>query len=330
MVHGEKVFPLAWVFMHGRTEQVYDSIFKIIFKDFENYKKNVMCDYEQAMRNSIIKCLQEAVLKGCYFHHVQAIQKASQELGLWKKIKNDHTARMHLRLLMAVATLPSNEMKKGYECVKSSLPQKYANDFKCIFQYYRKNWLLRRDPEEVSVWKLFQNTNNYCESYHAWLASFLRRRPKPWKLIALLLEKMSDSERKWNSIQSGVDPSRRTTKTLISKGRMNEASEKYKMNLISMSFYLKQMSCELKKRKSDFEAPSDDSSSEAEDRDHEDEDEHPMVDNTPIDEISHKIRRDIKILSNEVISKPGNLLNFVNNKEQTVRDGSFHFKSTNS
>lgn len=82
---------------------------------------------------------------------------------------------------------------------------------------------------------------------------------------------MSDSERKWNSIQSGIDPSRRIAQTLISKARMNEASQKYEMNLISMGFYLKQMSCELKKRKSDFEAPSDDSSSEAEDRDYENE-----------------------------------------------------------
>ncbi|XP_044579048.1 uncharacterized protein LOC123261503 [Cotesia glomerata] len=304
VLYENNAFPIAWVFMHGRTEAVYRSIFKEVFKKFENYDKIVMCDFEQAMRNAVKDVLPKAVLKGCYFHHVQAIQKTTKDSGLWKQIKDDSVARDHLRLLMAVATLPANKMREGFELVECSLPQKYAKKFEKIFDYYDKNWLIKRDPEEVSVWKLRQNTNNYCESYHAWLASHLQRRPKPWKLIVLLLEKMAESERKLKSIETGIDPSRRNKKNLFSKSLMSEAAEKFEQEAISMKFYLKQMSMELQKRKNNFEAPSDDeSSTESESSDQENEDENPTIKRKSSEKIKSGIPKTIKILSDEVIAK---------------------------
>lgn len=66
-----QIFPIAWVFMHGKTEAIYKSIFKVIFKGFGSYDKGVMCDYEQAMRNAVKTTLPKALLQGYFFHHVQ-------------------------------------------------------------------------------------------------------------------------------------------------------------------------------------------------------------------------------------------------------------------
>ncbi|XP_074101376.1 uncharacterized protein LOC141528968 [Cotesia typhae] len=255
-----------------------------------------MCDYEQAMRNAVKGILPKAKLQGCFFHRVQALQKYAQEIGFWKKIKDDEEARKHFRLLMAVATLPAERMHEGFETVKRKLPQKYAAVFEPMFQYYEKNWLVKRDSQKMSVWKTRNNTNNYCESYHAWLASVLQRRLRPWKLIRVLLDKMDESERKLKSIEEGYDPSRKNIKNLISKGIMNEAAEKLEQNVISLTLFLKQMSNQLQKRKHNFEEPSDGSASE-EEIEEQKKDESLMV------QTNERTKR-IRIISNEQIALP--------------------------
>ncbi|XP_074105693.1 uncharacterized protein LOC141531664 [Cotesia typhae] len=66
-------FPVAWILMNRKTEVSYYSICTVIFKDFKNYSKVIMTDYELASRNALKKCMPLADIRGCFFHLSQAI-----------------------------------------------------------------------------------------------------------------------------------------------------------------------------------------------------------------------------------------------------------------
>lgn len=57
--------------MNHKSEAAYDSVFKVIFKDFETFNKVIMTDFEIATRNSFKKVMPLADIRGCHFHHVQ-------------------------------------------------------------------------------------------------------------------------------------------------------------------------------------------------------------------------------------------------------------------
>ncbi|XP_057324039.1 uncharacterized protein LOC130666789 [Microplitis mediator] len=77
---------------------------------------------------------------------------------------------------------------------------------------------------------------------------------------------METSVRHLQSIAAGVDPSRRNAKTLMSKDFIEKKTLQLENSDISLSFYLKQMSTELQKRKPKFEEPSDTSDDDSENR----------------------------------------------------------------
>lgn len=84
---------------------------------------------------------------------------------------------------MAVATLSPEKIPDGFEAVKSRVKKDKQQLLAPLFQYYKKNWLVKRDPAEFSIYKMKEGTNNVCESYHANLAKKLSKRPNAWSLI---------------------------------------------------------------------------------------------------------------------------------------------------
>ncbi|KAH0537990.1 hypothetical protein KQX54_002862 [Cotesia glomerata] len=59
------------ILMNHKSEAAYDSVFEVIFKDFETFNKDIMADFEIASRNSFKRVMPLADIRGCYFHHVQ-------------------------------------------------------------------------------------------------------------------------------------------------------------------------------------------------------------------------------------------------------------------
>ena len=69
-------------------------------------------------------------------------------------------------MLMALALLDSNEIKKEFDYVKSSCEDELQELFKPLFDYFNSFWMEKTKPEGFSVYGLTDRTDNATESYH--------------------------------------------------------------------------------------------------------------------------------------------------------------------
>lgn len=76
-----------------------------------NLSPNVITvDFETGLIPALQTEFPMARLRGCYFHFCQAIYREVQQQGLSRKYANDDATRKHIRLLLALAFVPINDV----------------------------------------------------------------------------------------------------------------------------------------------------------------------------------------------------------------------------
>ncbi|KAH0559190.1 hypothetical protein KQX54_001373 [Cotesia glomerata] len=203
----------------------------------------------------------------------QAIQKNASQLGVWEQIKKDDEGRRELRMLMALAFLPENEIWDGYKEYEKRLPEKYKGIFRPLLNYYEDYWLNNRGPKEFCVNDLKKTTDNYSESYNADLARNLRKHPKPSTLIQHIKQNLETGIRNRKSIKEGVQVGSVSRRTLVRATERQQLCEEFKAGTKSVSYFLSRISYIIHKRAPKFEIPSEDD----------------VTDNDDIDETDHDL-----------------------------------------
>ncbi|KAJ8677098.1 hypothetical protein QAD02_012885 [Eretmocerus hayati] len=118
--------------------------------------------------------LRNAIKKGCATH---------------RNLQDDPERHLIIRMLMALALLPSDVIKKTYEEIKDLAQQKHGKYFDPLFQYLEDYWFKRRGVERFSVFKKLDKTNNEQESMHKVLNFlFKHRQPYPWQFVDVFIE----------------------------------------------------------------------------------------------------------------------------------------------
>ncbi|XP_044574898.1 uncharacterized protein LOC123258757 isoform X2 [Cotesia glomerata] len=187
----QKAIPCTWVLMNNKSTDCYLQVFQFLADNFKNFRpKYSMTDYEIALRNSLKEVFPGIQTKTCYFHYSQALIKNAQEKKLIDKDNNKEERPelfIFLNRLKLLALLPAEFIESVYEKIEKECLNDFGDYFRDYLNYYEKQWLKQEGAAQISVYKLRNRTNNFLESYHKQLNTFLSKRPKHNVFVGLVI-----------------------------------------------------------------------------------------------------------------------------------------------
>lgn len=83
--------------------------------------EHIMMDFEMAAIKSFKKTFPSANIHGCYFHLCQNIMKHVKSNGLESDYENDQNFSTVIRMLMALAFVPNDKVKKMCSPILSAI-----------------------------------------------------------------------------------------------------------------------------------------------------------------------------------------------------------------
>ena len=116
---------------------------------------------------------------------------------------------------MAIPFLPASLISPTYSYLEIPTVEDHTEMMKVekLQKYYKKNWISKITPEELSINGLNISTNNAAESYHSKLKSIIRTcRPRIWTFMTALNNVIDDTDNDIGRLISGRDISRRRKK----------------------------------------------------------------------------------------------------------------------
>ncbi len=108
----------------------------------------VISDYEKSLTSALHSAFPDSRLQGCYFHFCQAVYRRIQKLGLACTFSGNANFREVVRILMALAFLPSEEVLSSLIQIEQTFRGiDVAVD--ALFEYFRRNWL-----SDIKLWNV--------------------------------------------------------------------------------------------------------------------------------------------------------------------------------
>ncbi|XP_044597266.1 uncharacterized protein LOC123273860 [Cotesia glomerata] len=160
----DTVLPVAWSFMSRKSKPCYCSVVNH-FKQVAPHLQvlSVTTDFEVGLRSVFRTLYPNAVLKGCYFHFVQALMKKAKKKGLLDVLNDWDDGKDFFRKIITLALLPSHQIILAFNWLLT-VYSAFQPAFYQFLQYFQSYWLETIKPENFSVFGCLEKTNNYVES----------------------------------------------------------------------------------------------------------------------------------------------------------------------
>ncbi|XP_039298438.1 uncharacterized protein LOC111062264 [Nilaparvata lugens] len=162
--HG-RAFPIAWALMKTRTIEAYNVVFKALKDHISDLSpKNIISDYEKAIRASVRQNFPNSKHIGCWFHFSQAIDRQSRKLGI---THGEEGGCNVAKRLMATALLPHEVIPQAVQVIEQlvySTPPAYQTKAIRLLQYFKDEWMRKVTPHAFSVFGQKNRTNNCQET----------------------------------------------------------------------------------------------------------------------------------------------------------------------
>ena len=156
-----------------------------------------MVDFEMALLNAVRDLFPNSTLKGCSFHFCQAFYRKVQSLGLQNRHRDDDEFNLKIRMLAAVAFVPTTDVIRAFESLSENLP--LDAPAQAIIDYFEDTYVGRLRPGGQRKNPLFPitcmnkpskdfpQTNNAVEGWHrGFQANVGGCHPNFWKFIDIL------------------------------------------------------------------------------------------------------------------------------------------------
>ena len=183
-----KQVPLLYVLMSGRRKSDYAVVLQKLNELAGVSPLEIVADFEASVWTACRSVYPNVRMKGCAFHHCQAIYGKVAELGLGVRYQNDTGTKLVCRKLMGLIFLPSVCVMEQYEVLANS----FATDpaLTALFDYYAKTWLSHSiwSINDVNVYDRPIRTNNDAEGYHRRLNSKAGRNSLQFYVLVRLLQ----------------------------------------------------------------------------------------------------------------------------------------------
>ena len=141
-IHGyiqEHVYPFIIIFVTRRTQAIYTAVLtKLVDLAQEKFNitlqpRFITTDFEQAAMNAFRELFPDASLSGCHFHLCHSIIRRCNDSGLKTKYRDNKEFGLNVRMLMALAYLPVEDVATGFELVNARPPSDVGPE---LFTYF--------------------------------------------------------------------------------------------------------------------------------------------------------------------------------------------------
>ncbi|CAF1427646.1 unnamed protein product [Adineta steineri] len=165
--------PVVFCLCESKCYQTYQLIIQVLKINMNNMNllwepTCWMSDYENALVKAVRKELPRTRLIGCAFHYAQCVHRNIQSHGLQDAYQNNELVRQILRQTMALAYMPSDQIRKLYYDVIKAQQNTVLKDFRKnlrnFFKYFESFWL--KKIHQFCVFGESIRTNNGLEGMH--------------------------------------------------------------------------------------------------------------------------------------------------------------------
>ena len=244
---GRHAIPAIHCLLTNKDEELYVAVIQKIREIVPQLEADcVMSDWEQAARNAVKRVYPGIRVNGCWFHYTQAIWRKIQKCGLASTYRGNSECASFVKKIMAVPFLPAELILPTYTLLQiPTLQQSQMDKLEVFLNYFKKQWLTKIGPEELSIFNLNNVTNNAAESYHGKLKSIIKSsHPRIWNFLTVINDIIADYDNEMARIQEGREITRLSKKKNVMN---NEHRKRCKEKLLSGSYspiqFLKRISC---------------------------------------------------------------------------------------
>ncbi|CAF4010414.1 unnamed protein product [Adineta steineri] len=165
--------PVVFCLCESKCYQTYQLIIQVLKINMNNMNllwepTCWMSDYENALVKAVRKELPRTRLIGCAFHYAQCVHRNIQSHGLQGAYQNNELVRQILRQTMALAYMPSDQIRKLYYDVikaqQNTVLKDFCKNLRNFFQYFESFWL--KKIHQFCVFGESIRTNNGLEGMH--------------------------------------------------------------------------------------------------------------------------------------------------------------------
>lgn len=169
-MYHEKLLPAVYALVRRKTQSVYERIFRAIRTAGEDrglqfQPANFLTDFEVGLMAAITTQLPDTQQRGCFFHFCQCCFRHIQALGLQRTYRTNNAHRILLRVTLALAFLPENQIVATFQRY-SELIQQYVPLLTPFMDYFRQQWITTVRPSVWCVHGHAVRTNNDLEGWH--------------------------------------------------------------------------------------------------------------------------------------------------------------------
>lgn len=112
-----RYLPLIFIMMSDKSEATYVQIFDYIQNNNIINPKNIIIDFENALKNSLSTFRSNPRVFGCNFHFGQAVWRRIQNLGLAENYRNDLVIRKIFRMFLNLVFINQNMLNVAYDFI---------------------------------------------------------------------------------------------------------------------------------------------------------------------------------------------------------------------
>jgi len=168
--------------------------------------------------NAVGEVFQAVIIHGCFYHLTQNIYRKIQSAGLQERYQNDDDLSLSLRMLPALAFVPTIKVIHAFETLQDSMSEELA----AVTDYFEDNYIgpLRRQRQRASptfainFWNVHDRvenelprTNNAVEGWNRKMQSAVGcHHPNIWRFIGILKREFGLNHAKMDQLNGGHLP----------------------------------------------------------------------------------------------------------------------------
>ncbi|CAM4848870.1 unnamed protein product [Rotaria magnacalcarata] len=138
-----KAVPVCFILTSNRRYESYEVLFRCLKKmaihmGYELKPSTIVCDFERAFINAVVKELPNTAVTGCWFHFTQSCYRNIQKLRLMNLYDNDIDSRDLLCSFMGLALLPIARIQEALQILKLHVAASpHSEELKCFVSYFK-------------------------------------------------------------------------------------------------------------------------------------------------------------------------------------------------
>ncbi|XP_039486740.1 uncharacterized protein LOC120448669 isoform X2 [Drosophila santomea] len=197
--HMQKITPFLFVLMTRKTELCYQHLFTYVDSNICCLKgASFISDYETAMRNALKNLHPSMNFYSCWFHFTQACKrKARKTYGLEKMLKCNKPAYLLFMKFLYLPLLPATKIVEAFNLLEIQAAALSKENFSPFLKYYKKQWLIKEGPKNISVFKRSTRTTSSVEAYNLNLGNKIRAKGHFFKFVECIIDAEYEKSREF-------------------------------------------------------------------------------------------------------------------------------------